>query len=549
MELPHAWHLPPHYQNKPIALVFISHIKLLIPALLVMVLGACGFTQLKTVSHPDENTVTEEESEPEQTLASQLYENCFSPNQGANNTSLQALDLWDRIRHGYALNLDSNKRVEHHLKRFMNRPQHIELASTRGALYLHYIVNELEVRDMPLEIALLPIVESTFDPFAYSPSRASGMWQIIPGTGKMLGLKQGWWYDGRRDAVASTHAALSYLQKLNKRFDGDWLLALAAYNSGAGTVNKAIRKNKKRGKPTDFWNLELPKETKHYVPKLIALSKLILTPDQFGLKLIELPNEAYFAEINVTAQIDLSQAALLAEISMESLYALNPGFNRWATDPDGPHRLLVPFEKANTFKRGLAAIPQNERVKWQRHTIVAGETLSHIAQTYGVSVAALKSINNLKSNSIRQGKTLMVPIAQRGSKHYSHSAPQRLARNQSANVGKGKHRVTHEVKAGDSLWKLGQMYKVRSRDIAKWNGMASRDTLSLGRKLVIWVDGAETDSFVRKLSYSVRQGDSLSTIASRFSVAINDIVRWNQISRKRYLQPGQALVLFVDVKG
>jgi len=257
---------------------------------------------------------------------------------------------------------------------------------------------------------------------------------------------------------------------------------LAAYNSGAGTVNKAIRKNKKRGKPTDFWNLELPKETKHYVPKLIALSKLILTPDQFGLKLIELPNEPYFAEIDVTAQIDLSQAALLAEISMESLYALNPGFNRWATDPDGPHRLLVPFEKANTFKRGLAAIPQNERVKWQRHTIVAGET---------------------------------------------------LARNQSANVGKGKHRVTHEVKAGDSLWKLGQMYKVRSRDIAKWNGMASRDTLPLGRKLVIWVDGAETDSFVRKLSYSVRQGDSLSTIASRFSVAINDIVRWNQISRNR----------------
>ncbi len=462
-------------------------------------------------------------------------------------------DLWERIREGYTLDHEINKRVRQQLDWYARHPEYINRVAKRGERYLFHIVEEIDKRGMPMELALLPIVESAFDPFAYSHGRASGMWQFIPGTGKMLGLKQDWWYDGRRDVISSTDAALRYLQKLNQRFDGDWLHALASYNSGSGNVSKAMRKNRKRGKKTDFWNLDLPRETEAYVPKLIALAILIKEPEIYDLELYSIADKPYFEVVDIGGQIDLAQAAKLAELDMDTLYNLNPAYNRWATHPDGPHRLLVPIGKAQLFEANLAQLPADNRVTWQRYTIKQGDNLSAIAKKHDISVRSLKSINNIKGTFIRAGKTLMVPVATADVAHYSQSAEQRLSsrRNKSAKSAKGT-RVDHKVAEGESLWTIAQRYKVSTKKIARWNNMAPKDPIHPGQTLAIWTPtqhaSVETTSpVIRKVSYKVRKGDSLHRIASKFQLQVNDILRWNQISTSKYLQPGQSLTLFVDV--
>ncbi|SMF38792.1 membrane-bound lytic murein transglycosylase D [Alteromonadaceae bacterium Bs31] len=518
----------------------------------LLVLSACSSvnstTPLSANASQDGNaSYALQPSEPEDTL---------SENELALLPEPVDIDVWQRIRNGYSLDHDINRRVRQQLDWYAKHPEYINRVAKRGERYLYHIVEEIEKRDMPMELALLPIVESAFDPFAYSHGRASGMWQFIPGTGKMMGLKQDWWYDGRRDVVASTDAALRYLQSLNKRFDGDWMHALASYNSGSGNVSKAMRKNRKRGKETDFWNLDLPRETEAYVPKLIALAILIKDPEVYGLDLYSVPNEPYFTVVDTGGQIDLAQAAKLADIDMDALYALNPAYNRWATDPDGPHRLLVPVDKAVNFKHNLAQLPPEQRVTWQRYTIREGDNLSTIATDHNISVSSLKSINNIRGTFIRAGKILMVPVATADTAHYSQSADQRLSqrRSQSAKTAKG-NRVDHKVAQGESLWSIAQRYKVSTKKIARWNNMAPKDPIHPGQSLAIWTSTAQTQAnavdtskpVIRKVSYKVRKGDSLHRIADKFQLGVNDILRWNQINTSKYLQPGQSLTLFVDV--
>ncbi len=463
-------------------------------------------------------------------------------------------DLWERIRKGYQLPTINNPRIQSQFNWYAKHPDYIGRVSVRGNPYLYHIVEEIEARGMPFEIALLPIVESAFDPFAYSHGRAAGIWQIVPSTGKFLGLRQNWWYDGRRDIIASTNASLTYLQRLHKRFNNDWLLALAAYNSGPGNISKAIRKNKKRGRPTDYWNLKLSRETTAYVPKLIALSQLIGNPGKHNLTLPFIKNEAYFAQVDTKAQIDLAQAAELANLTMDELYQLNPAFNRWATDPGGPHRLLVPVAISETFKKELGATPVEERITWKRYKIRAGDTLSVIALKFKTNSASLKELNNLHSNRIQAGKTLMVPVASKSSKHYSRSATQRLAKKQQqASKNEKGQKITYKVKQGDSLWAIGKSHGVSARKVAKWNNMALLDPIKPGQSLVLWSKSpslklaSSSHGVIRKLSYRVRKGDSLHRIADRFRLQITDILAWNHLKMSNYLQPGQLLTLFVDV--
>ena len=402
------------------------------------------------------------------------------------------------------------------------------------------------------EMALLPIVESAFLPFAYSHGRAAGIWQFIPSTGKMFGLKQNWWYDGRRDVYASTKAALDYLQKLHKTFDGDWLLALAAYNSGQGTVGRAIRKNRANGKPTDYWNLHLPKETKGYVPKLLALSNIVANPEKYKVALTPIEDEPHFEKVTTGGQIDLALAAELAGLKTEALYNLNPGFNRWATDPDGPHYLLLPNENAQQFKDGVAKLADNERVKWVRHKIKSGESLLVIARKYQTTVDLLQDTNKLRGNMIRAGQHLLVPTATRHMSKYKQSADARKKTIQQR--PRNGHKLNHKVVGGDTLWDLSRTYKVNVRDLAKWNAMAPRDPLMLGQNLVIWSKQPTTTSRsgameipLQKINYRVRQGDSLARIAQKFQVTVSNLQRWNKLNTQKYLQPGQKITLYVDV--
>ena len=462
--------------------------------------------------------------------------------------------VWDRIRAGFTLPTSTHRKVQSELKWYARHKDYLKRVVNRAEPFLYFIMEEIDKRGIPAELALLPIVESAFQPFAYSHGQAAGIWQFIPSTGRHYGLKQNWWYDGRRDIHASTIAALDYLQYLAKAFKGNWLHALAAYNSGIGTVRKAIKRNKRLKKPTDFWHLKLPKETQGYVPKLIALAELIGTPEEYNVDLKCIQNAPYFEVINTGKQIDLAVAAELAGLDMQDLYKLNPGFNRWATDPKGPHQLLIPLENTEQFKQGLEKIPAKDRITWKRYKIKNNQTLSQIALKHRITVDQLKSINKIRSNNIRAGRHLIIPVASKGMSHYALSKVQREKQRRSIKrKGKGK-KIFHTVRSGDSLWDISRFYKVGTQQIARWNGMSPKDILRAGQKLVIWtkkhitpkINSSLVGDFIRSVRYRVRNGDSLYRIAKRFNVSISDLHRWNPIKGK-YLQPGQTIKVYVDI--
>ena len=473
------------------------------------------------------------------------------------DASADSQDLWDRMRSGFAMDHSvDNARVKSQLDWYARHPSYIKRVVERGSRYLHYIVEETEARGLPTEMALLPIVESAFDPFAYSHGRAAGLWQFIPSTGKYFGLTQSWWHDDRRDVLEATDAALTYLDRLAKRFDGDYTLALAAYNAGGGTVSSAIRRNRNAGKPTDFWSLSLPKETSHYVPKLIALAKIFDNPEAYGIELPALDDEPYFEVVDTGSQLDLAQAAELAGVDIDEIYLLNPSYNRWATNPEGPHRLLVPKQNAGEFRQALANFPKEQRVSWQNYKVRKGDNLNSIARKFGTTTSVVRQVNKLDSDLIRIGQSLLIPSSTRGADAYALSQSQRLQRTQSRK--RDGNKVSYTVRSGDTFWDIAREHRVSVREVAAWNGMAPGDPLIPGKKLVIWSKNAQptvasnnsarSKAMVRKVGYRVRSGDSLSAIASRFSVNVRDIASWNDLNTKRYLQPGQSLVLYVDIR-
>jgi len=460
-------------------------------------------------------------------------------------------DLLARLRREFSLDPVMNNRVQSELNWFVKNPKYLDRVFTRAQRFLPFIVAELEDRDLPLELALLPIVESAFDPFAYSHGRAAGLWQIIPGTGRRFGIRQNWWYDGRRDAVDSTYGALAYLKYLHKLLDEDWLLAIASYNSGEGNVLKAVKRNRSKSKPTDFWNLSLSRETSAYVPRLMALVALVRDPAKYGITLPALVNEPQFVVADIGGQLDLALAAELANIELDTLYAFNAGNNRWATDPDGPHRLVLPIEVADEFIAALDAVPLKERLRWQRHKVKNGEAISQIAERYSTTIATIRSANKLRGNMIRAGSYLMIPVATKPLSAYGQSADER--RNRKQNTTRSGNRVEHIVASGESFWTISRRYDVNMNKLASWNGMAPRDTLSIGQKLIVWTEQAvpgnaiSSNGTTRKLNYTVRNGDSLYLIASRFRITVSDLVRWNKIDKNKILRPGQKLMMYVDV--
>ena len=545
--------------------------RLLVLPILLATLSACAsltepFQSSSSVSTPD---VTQNGAVETRSVAAAAGDAGY-PAQLAESDEIRQLllaaaeedaeaDLWQRVRTGFELTVPDNRRVQQELDWYARHPDYMQRVAERANPYMYYVVDVIEENNMPSELALLPIVESAFQPFAYSHGRAAGIWQFIPSTGKRFGLQQNWWYDGRRDVYASTRAAVELLNTLHRQFNGDWLLALAAYNSGAGTVQKAIRRNQRRGKPTDFWSLDLPQETRAYVPKLLALKKLIAQPTDYDLALPTIPDQPYFARVELGSQIDLARAAKLAQITMDELYRLNPGYNRWATAPDGPHHLLIPLDRIETFSAGLAALPADQRISWIRYRIRSGDTLSTIAAKHRISITTLKKVNHIRGTQLRAGRSLMIPVASQSASSYRLSATQRKQTQQ--NQPRKGTRVVHIVRKGDTFWDLSRKHNVSTRALAKWNGMAPRDPLVPGQKLVIWSRTTTTSSHLepavltlptqrsitKRIGYKVRRGDSLDKISRKFRVSISQLRRWNNLPKGKYLQPGQRLTLYVDV--
>ena len=385
-------------------------------------------------------------------------------------------DLWQRIRGQLSLHTIEHKAVIEARQHYLRQDNYLPLVSERASPYLYYIVEEVEKRGMPIEIALLPIVESTYSPFALSSAHAAGLWQIMPATGKELGLEQNWWYDGRRDLRESTRAALDYLEELHRDLDEDWLLALAAYNSGKGRVSRAMRDNRKKGLPTDYWSLKLPRETQRYVPRLIAISGFVAFPDIWEVELTPIANESAFEVVNTQGQIELAKAAELAQMELVALRALNSGQLRWATAPEQAQELLVPIGIGARLSEAVAALTPEDRVQWQRYRIRRGDSLIRIASNFNTEVGLLQEVNHIKGSRIRAGDTLMIPQGTAWASNIAFSA-----------------------------------------------------------------QGTRSER-----GYRVRQGDSLYRIAGKFNVSIDEIIAWNDLNPKAYLQPGQKLTLFVS---
>lgn len=463
-------------------------------------------------------------------------------------------DLWARIRSGFAMPHEiDRKRVLTELKWFVNHPEYVERVTRRAEPHLHYIVEEIEKRGLPMELALLPIVESAYDPFAYSHGRASGLWQFIPSTARVYGLKIDWWYDGRRDVRASTNAALDYLTYLHKLFDDDWLLALAAYNAGQGNVSSFIRKSRIPRDEVDFWSLTVLRETATYVPRLLAISEIVANSEHYHMALPKTANTPHWDVVDLGGQLDLHKAAELSGLETNEIYNLNPGFNQWATHPDGPHELLVPVAQAQVFREALSNLDVTERLSWQRHKVRSGETLGLIAQRYNTSINTIRSVNNLSGNLIITGDHLLIP-APNPAVSYEMTQGDRLAKKQKNYSKKYQGNILYTVKTGDSFWEIARNHKVGMRELAKWNGMGTTTTLRPGQQLVIY--RKEMTSFtlpekpdkVRKLHYRVRKGESLALIASKFNVTVQKIKSWNQaLDVNQYIHPGDRLTLYVDV--
>ena len=444
-------------------------------------------------------------------------------------------DVWDQLKKRYQLKTVKNERVAVERNWYVSHQAYLNRVSSRANRYLYHVKTELEKRQLPGELALLPIVESAYNPYAYSTSQASGLWQFIPGTAKHLGMNMNWWYDDRRDIVTGTDNALNYLTFLRDHYNGDWLKALAAYNAGWGTIDRAVAKNKAKGLPTDYWNLDVPDETKAYVPKMLALAQISQNPDAYGIHWAYIPDLPYFGAISSDKQIDIPLAADTIGINTDVLYLLNPGLSRWATPPGKPRILLVPIDQANDMQEFIANTSRsdlkgshfgrdhaNPLFKEMESNIVIrpkatsssrtyqvkkGDTWWSVANAVGISSGELQKLNKVKKyEALKIGQTLAVPGKEikntptkktsstvqgksNSSKHITETIEPKKSKNknnQSAEPAPNGNRKVgvYTVKKGDTLMNIARLHNVSVDDLAKWNGMNKKSAhLSLGQKI------------------------------------------------------------------
>ena len=446
-------------------------------------------------------------------------------------------------RNDYVKELSNSFELDHHLDNdrvrreiawLQRNPNYFITLQPRLARYLPYICEKVLSRNLPGELCLIPIIESSLDPFAFSSGGAAGFWQFIPSTAKRYGLKIDWWVDERRDLIASTNAALDYLVYLNGRFE-NWLLAIASYNWGEGRVARA--RNRLSG-DEGFFQMRVPEETATYVNRLLALSAVFAAPDAYDIQLIinrgEIDTQA-MATVDTIDQLDLSTAAHTAGISVRTLYRLNPALNQWSTHPKGPHRLMVPASDQEAIQTALSSIPPKHRVAWIRHKIVRNDTLGDLALRYGTDVATLRKANRIVGNRIIEGNYLVIPRSTMSLGSYP-----------TPNQYRNSNAAIHIVQAGDSLWTIAKRYRVTVNTLMRTNRIGPTEIIRPGRKVII-PQQTSRDPVVREIRYKVKNGDSLATIAQKFNSTVTAIANWNTLNPEKYIHPGQELTIYINV--
>ena len=484
----------------------------------------------------------------------------------APQARIEGPDLWRKIGAGLTLHTSRHHRPSAPLAHLPYGKRVIESASAQSAPYLYFIVSELEQRKLPYEIALIPLLESGFNPAAGTRGGPGGLWQMIPATGQRFGLQQTAWYDGRRDVVDSTRAALHYLENLKGEFNGDWLLAIAAYNCGERTVAQAVERNRNRGRPTDFWSLGLPSGTRHYVERLLNVAAMVADPAAFGVRPALVRDRPFFDIVDVGADLPLSHITVASGLSADEFRTLNAGLLKHTT-VTGATRILVAAGQGDAMTLALSSVsdqvrrlpvsasvadaPSPQAAPRGRYTVRSGDSLSVVAARTKVSMRELRELNHLSSTHLRLGQVLRLPAP---IKPVATATGKPAALNTAATETRTTTPGTHVVTRGDNLWDVARHYQITAEALAKANSVTSHTVLKLGQKLRLPAGApaqrarrsmllASADN-AQNIGYRVRQGDSLWTISRRFNVSVDALKKWNRLSTgSASLRPGQRLVV------
>lgn len=460
-------------------------------------------------------------------------------NNSSNNVSSNG-DLWDHLRSNFQLPAAANNpEVQSQIRWYVHHQDYLNRVITRAAPYMYFILEQTQQRNLPAELVLLPIMESAYNPFANSNRGAVGLWQLIHSTAYGFGVKQDWWYDGRRDIYASTNAALDYLTYLQSYFGGDWMLAIAAYDAGEGTLQVAVRKNARQGKNEDFWSLQLPAETRSYVPRLLALAAIINNPGRYSISLPTIDDHPYLQQVDLGAPINLAQAAKLAGMSLGAIKQLNPGYSHVMTGPNGPYRLLLPIDRITSFKENLAANPSLSQKTWEQYKVKKGESLAILANRCNTTVEELAEANELKSHKAPVGKTIMLPMGGSGAALVNQLV---TLPNTPTTSPLTKPTGKPDYNAGAQLAALDNTGVVSPNNSAA-PMPATTDTAS-----AISTDDSDNDTTSaaptsKKIVHTVKHGETLMTIARQYRVKVADIQRWNK-SVNKSLKPGAKIVVY-----
>lgn len=480
-------------------------------------------------------------------------------------------NLWDILRDEFSLpHYEDNPIIQEKIEWYMNNQDYLLRSATRAAPYLYYISQQVKKRHLPAELVLLPIIESGYNPLSTSPVGAAGVWQLMPNTASGLGVHQDWWYDGRRDVIASTGAALNYFAYLQSFFEGNWLLAIAAYNTGEGNVLAAIRRNIRDGQDTDFWSLPLAHETRDYVPMLLALAVIISHPDRYPIYFPPIRNAPYLGQVNVGSQISLKYAATLAGISYQKILQLNPGYNRNSTSKSAQFKLVLPIENVEQFTDNLTRSPLNPPMDWTHYKVKSGDTLASVSRKFKMTASAIRQMNHLPLNktSLRAGTSLLIPnqhindndennddtnntplIAEKASKKSGITKLQVALSTKSTNYTLQPGDTIYMVRSSDTIDKIAKRFRVNKNNLKQANNLKS-SRLPTGKQIIIPTHAVASSKGVQAgdTIYMVRKGDTIEKIARKFNTN-PALIRLTNLVDNSSINEGDKLVIPTHLRG
>ena len=459
-------------------------------------------------------------------IATECNKNVVIP---VDEPQLVAKNVWEYmiINNNYDHDISLDKKTLEYINNHIKDVDKFNEFLSKSYYFIYYVIQELEAADLPPELALIPFVESNYDPFSISPSGAVGLWQFMPKTGRMFNLEKSWWNEDRHDPYRSTHAAIGYFKYLFERFDNDLYLALAAYNAGPTYLDRQINKNKRRNLGYDFWSLDLNKQVTEYIPKYIAIREIVFNSEKYGVNLPEIPVESVVKRIEIPGQVEILTLSEYLEIPPELIYKLNAGYTKWASAPKDKSIFYVPIEKTYLLDSPDSPFDNVNQINWISHIVESGDSLWKLAKKYDTEVKIIKKINYLESDLLSLKDTLLIPLSSSKSNNF---IPYEM----------------HIVSEGDTLWSISNKYKIDIRDITRMNSIGQNSILQLGQQLTIGNKNIHRniESKKRTILYSVKQGDNLYKISDIFDVSIESIKQINDFESSD-LMPGQIIKIAI----